>query len=393
VPDWEAIRAEFNTRPENINMAAFYLASHPKPVREAIDQHRRLLDACPITDIDDNMRLYEADTRSAIVAYFGGTENDYAVTGSTTMGLGTVYCGLNFRASDEVLSTIHDHYSTSSSLRFASERAGFSLRNISLYADSASATLEEILTSLRSNIRPETRLIAITWVHSSTGVKLPISKISMMVKKINEQRHADNHLMLAVDGVHGFGIENTTIEELGCDFFISGCHKWIFGPRGTGLIYGTPAAWAITSPTIPSFDAIWRGDAEARTPAAMMTPGGFHAFEHMWALRAAFQMHLRIGKQNVYERTLKLNQDLKEALVRMPHVRLYTPLAKELSAGMVCFDVVGLEPAKVVAKLRSMNVIASQTPYNTSYARVSASLLNNDSDIERTISAIRKVGN
>jgi isopenicillin-N epimerase len=372
-------------------MSGFFLASHPKPVREAIERYRRLLDDCTVTEVDDNMQRYETQIRQAIVSYFGGKQDDYAITGSTTMGLGTVYCGLKLQAPQEVLSTLHDHYATSASLKIASARAGFGFRRISLYANSALASVEEIMENLTKNIRPETRVLAITWVHSSTGVKLPVARISMMVRQINLQRAENDKLILAVDGVHGFGIENTTIEELGCDFFMAGCHKWIFGPRGTGLVYGSPTAWAITSPTIPSFDAIWRGDTGATTPAAMMTPGGFHAFEHVWALPAAFQMHLRIGKQNVYERTVKLNQELKEGLSRMQHVKLYTPLSEELSAGLVCFDVADLTPKQVVARLRSMNVIATQTPYNVSYARVSASLLNSDADIETTVSAVRRL--
>ena len=30
-----------------------------------------------------------------------------------------------------------------------------------------------------------------------------------------------------------------------------------------------------------------------------MTPGGYHSFEHRWALGEAFRFHLAIGKQRV----------------------------------------------------------------------------------------------
>ena len=45
-------------------------------------------------------------------------------------------------------------------------------------------------------------------------------------------------VLLCVDGVHGFGVEETSPAELGCDLFAAGCHKWLFGPRGTGLLWG-----------------------------------------------------------------------------------------------------------------------------------------------------------
>jgi len=42
------VRAQFNLSGDHIHLASFFLASHPKPVREAIDRHRRALDENPI---------------------------------------------------------------------------------------------------------------------------------------------------------------------------------------------------------------------------------------------------------------------------------------------------------------------------------------------------------
>jgi isopenicillin-N epimerase len=46
--DWEAVRSQFNVDRDFIHMAALFLASHPKPVRDAIEMHRRGLDASPL---------------------------------------------------------------------------------------------------------------------------------------------------------------------------------------------------------------------------------------------------------------------------------------------------------------------------------------------------------
>src|SRR2546430_3074273 len=51
---WDAIRAQFNLTRERIHMAGFLLASHPKPVREAIDTHRRGLDENPAEYLHGN---------------------------------------------------------------------------------------------------------------------------------------------------------------------------------------------------------------------------------------------------------------------------------------------------------------------------------------------------
>jgi isopenicillin-N epimerase len=387
--EWASVRSLFLTDPKVSNLAGFFLASHPKPVRDAIEAHRRGLDDCPFTYLEERMGEFEKALRSAIVSYFGGAPDDYAMTGSTTMGLATVYCGLKLRSGDEILTTEHDHYSTWRSLEFAAERTGAPVRTIPLYRDIAKVTEEEIVETLVKSVRPRTRIVAVTWVHSSTGLKLPVAKMARALAQINAKRDAQDAALLCVDGVHGFGVESTTISELGCDFFMAGCHKWILGPRGTGLIYAKPQAWAITRPTIPTFDGIWRSQRDERSmPSAQMTPGGFHAFEHAWALTAAFQLHLQIGKASIAARIHTLNRTIKEELARMPHVKLYTPLSDALSAGIVCFDVKGMTPAQVVKRVRAQGVIASETPYAVPYARLAASLLNNEQDVERAIKSV-----
>ena len=38
--DWESVRRQFELAPGYIHFALFFLASHPRPVREAIEQYR-----------------------------------------------------------------------------------------------------------------------------------------------------------------------------------------------------------------------------------------------------------------------------------------------------------------------------------------------------------------
>ena len=44
--------------------------------------------------------------------------------------------------------------------------------------------------------------------------------------------------LLCVDGVHGFAAVDVDLPDLGCDFLAAGTHKWLFGPRGTGILWG-----------------------------------------------------------------------------------------------------------------------------------------------------------
>jgi selenocysteine lyase/cysteine desulfurase len=389
--EWEAFRKQhFDLDWNLVQMAGFFIASHPRPVKEAIERHRRELDRNPFDYIEQNIGNFERATRSSAAEYLGATTDDLAMTDSTTMGLGIVYCGLLLKVGQEILSTKHDHRATNTALDFASERTGVPVRRVALYDDPAQASEDEIVARISRELTHRTRIVAVTWVHSSTGVKLPIGKIADALAEHNRNREEQEQALLCVDGVHGFGVEDSEISDLRCDFFMAGCHKWIFGPRGTGLIWGSKRGWAAARPTIPSFDGMWRGRDRTTWPAvAHMTPGGFHSFEHRWALPEAFRLHQQLGKPRVAARIHELNTQCKEELAKMQRVKLYTPKSDRLSAGIICFDIDGMKQTEVVARLHARNIIASTTPYAVSYARLSPSLLTLPEDVETTLREVR----
>jgi selenocysteine lyase/cysteine desulfurase len=319
------------------------------------------------------------------------------------MGLALLYGGLRLPEGTEVVTTAHDFYSTHESLRLRALRTGARVRKIRLYDDPRNVSVDEVVSAVRRNVSPATRALAITWVHSSTGVKLPVRAIADALRAINRDRSPDERVLLCVDGVHGFGIEGATPRELGCDFLVAGCHKWLFGPRGTGVIWGAADAWKAVTPTIPTFDPRafppWlNGDPPPPSgipglPRALaMTPGGFHSFEHRWALREAFDFRQRIGRERVADRTHRLAAHLKHGLASIKRVRLITPTDGNLSAGIVCFTVDDRDPADVVGRLYAKaRVVASITPYAARYVRFGPSMLNSPADVDRALHAVSSV--
>jgi isopenicillin-N epimerase len=396
-PSWEEVRGNFNLAPGLIHMSGFFLASHPKPVREAIEMYRREFDANPIEYFFANDDKAEAAVAGAAAHYLGVDPADIALTDSTTMGLGLLYSGLKLRPDQEILTTYHDHYSTETALLLRAQRTGASVRRIRMYQNDGTKSTDEIVDAVKKGVSAKTRVLAVTWVHSCTGVKLPIRAIADALQSINAGRDEQDRVLLCVDGVHGLGVDGTELPELGCDFFVAGCHKWMFGPRGTGLVYGKPTAWPAATATIPTFDdaayTMWMNiRPQAPIPiGAQMSPGGFHSFEHRWALDRAFQFHQTIGKARIKERIHSLNRQLKEGLAKMPGVKLYTPMEDELSGGIVCFDLPGMSAQQVVDALRKKNIIASVTPYKTLYARLSPGLLNNPAEVDTALAALREM--
>jgi selenocysteine lyase/cysteine desulfurase len=223
-------------------------------------------------------------------------------------------------------------------------------------------------------------------VHSSTGVKLPVREIAGALPE---------RVLVSVDGVHGFGVDASTIPDLRCHAFASGCHKWLDGPRGTGILWAGARIRRLLRPVIPSFDdaasyGAWpSGGVPAGIPdGARLTPGGFHSFEHRWALAEAFRFHEEIGRARVETRLRTLTRRLQVGLSEIKRVRLRTPTAAAVSGGLVCFEVAGVAPEEVVRRLAGRRIVASVTPYAERYVRLGPGIVNSPADADAAIRAV-----
>lgn len=391
---WEKVRAQFPLDPGYAHFASFFLASHPALVQAEIDRHRRALDNDPFLVLSHNDPKHEPpDVRTEIARYLGGRPEEVCLTANTTTGLALVYHGLPLKPGDEVLTTTHDHFVHHESIRLATARCGASMRKVALFREAATATTDEIVSALLAAIGPRTRVIGLTWVHSSTGIRLPIREIASAVRDRTHGR-----VLIVLDGVHGLGAAAEAVASLGCDYFCAGTHKWMFAPRGTGLVWASAANWAHLLPIIPSFTdpesrRAWREDypLDSPTDAKRMTPGGFVAYEYQWAIAAAFRMHQAIGRFRVAERIRSLNTQCKEGLAANPKLTLHTPMSGDLSAGMVAFEVAGLAPDVVVRRLLAKRIIATTSPYRVSYVRLAPSLVNTPQEVAFAIRAVGEV--
>lgn len=391
--DWANVRAQFALDPALAHFAAFVLAPAPALVREAIERHRAGLDADPHY-LPPGDSAPDVTIRRTAARYLGAQPGEIALTDSTTMGLGLLYSGLRLLPGQDVLTTEHDFLATHEGVRLLAERTGARVRRVKLYDDPAAASADRIVGAIKEGLGPRTRVVAVTWVHSSTGVRLPVRAIADMLAEVNEKRDERDRALLCVDGVHGFGAMADGVADLGCDFLSSGTHKWLFGPRGTGILWGR--AWDALSPVIPGFDrpsfVAWQtGRAPGPTTAELATPGGYKAFEHRWAMTQAFGFQEAIGKDRVQRRTQELATRLKEGLRAIPHVTLVTPVAAELSAGLVCCAIAGMHPQTAVTRLRERRVVTSTTPYVPPLLRFGTSIVTTPEEVDRAVKAVAEL--
>jgi len=382
---WAQLQQLFDQDPAYLHFSNFLITSHPKPVRDAIERHRATLDKNPGLAMDWDLGVIEQREENVRVwagRYLQADAKQIALTGSTTEGLAMIYGGVRVRPDQEILTTEHEHYATHTILALRSERDSTRVRKIRLFKDSYSASKAEILAAIDGAIRPETRVLGMCWVHSGSGMKLPIGEIGAIVDQHNRGRSDADRIVYVVDGVHGFGVDNLNFAQMNCDFFIAGTHKWMFGPRGTGIVCSRFAEVRYVTPIIPTFS-------EATAFSTTMTPGGYHSFEHRWALDEAFKLHLELGKAEVEARIHALNSYLKQRLQQRPQIELVTPLSPELSAGFTFFRVKGKDSDKIAAHLMANRVVADAVHRDVGpVIRTAPGLLNDEKQIDRLLAVL-----
>ena len=394
-PHWEKIRQAFSLNPKTSFFDTLLLTSHPRWIKESIRYYGDHLDRDPGGYWENHFVPLLDAVSDAASRYLLCDKSEIGFTSSATVTMGVLFGGLDLEADSEIIFTDQAHYSQYEAIRYSCAKKGYKAKKIALYKDSQHATADEILENLKAQISGKTRVIALTWLQSGTGVKLPAKKISKWVESENKKRSKKERIFIVLDGVHGFGIEKDSVKDLGVDAFMTSCHKWLFGPRGTGLFYMSKEfarhIRPIIAPYVPKILVDWKNG--SHTPlereAYQLSPGGFLAFEYLWSLKSAFDFHLTIGREKIAKRSKHFASEIKKALLDMPHIRSYTPLDEELSSGVVCFDIEGFAPGQVVEILRYHGFAATQTPYAKVTSRLTPSILNTQNEVLQVIEAIR----
>lgn len=125
---------------------------------------------------------------------------------------------------DEILTTEMEHHSNFVPWQvLASEKKA--VLNIIALSDSGEISLADI----ESKISAKTRILAITHASNTLG---SINDIKQIVKICHEK-----DVIVVVDGAQYIPHSQIDVQDLDCDFYAFSAHK-LFGPTGTGVLYG-----------------------------------------------------------------------------------------------------------------------------------------------------------
>jgi len=374
---WRLVKEQFTIKQNLILLNAANLCPSPHMVRSAVFRLTEDLDS----DVSfQNRAKFDAlreEARRKLAALLGASEDEIAIVRNTSEANNFIVAGLNLKAGDEVVVFDQNHPTNNVAWDVRAARIGFTVKRVSLQTPPAS--VEEILNSFRAAITAKTKVLALTDLSNTTGVKLPTGELCRWARERGIYTH--------VDGAQTFGSLSLNLHEMGCDSYAASAHKWFMGPKEAGLLYVRQERIAEIWPGVVGVG--W-GD------KVQTTARGARKFETLGqrddaavsAMGTTVDFHNLIGAARIEARIRELAAALKEGIVKIPGARLRTSARPELSAGVCVVGFDGVDQRKVYEALHARHGIAGAP---TGGVRLCPHIYNPMEEVERTISALGQV--
>lgn len=234
------------------------------------------------------------------------------------------------KAGDEIIISGLEHHSNIVPWQFVCEDRGAILKVIRI-TDSGELDIEHYKTLLSAR----TKLVAVNHASNSLGTINPI-------KQIIDLAHAHGAVAL-IDGAQAGAHLEIDVQALNCDFYCLSSHK-MFGPTGTGILYGKKALLELMPPYQGGGEMIKTVTFEKTTYNDL--PYKFEAgtpnIADVIAFGKAIEFINCMGKDAMAAYEHELLVYATEKIKTLPYVRVIGE-AKE-KVGVLSFSVEGIHP-------------------------------------------------
>ncbi|KAI2605630.1 PLP-dependent transferase [Hypoxylon sp. NC1633] len=240
---------EFDPSLRYLNHGSF--GASPRDVRKKLRQYQDLAEASP-----DRFIRYETaeilhESRAALAKLLHAPTDTVVLVPNTTTGVNTILRNISWNddCRDEILyfSTVYGacgktiDYVVDSGLGRVSSRAiqlKYPLEDnevLALFKDAVDQCIKD---------RKRGRIAVFDTVSSLPGVRLPFEEITKACREAG--------ILSLVDGAQGVGMIDINLEVLDPDFFVSGCHKWLYVPRSCAVLYVPLRNQTLIASTVPT---------------------------------------------------------------------------------------------------------------------------------------------
>ncbi len=371
---WEDLKKQFVVPDNLVMMNAANLCPSPKIIHELVIELTKSLNK----DVSFQYRALFAALRKKSIAqlsqFVGADENEIGITRNTSESNCTIVHGLDLKPGDEVILWEQNHPSNGEVWLSQAKRVGFSIKKVTVPTNPSST--KDLLQPFIDAVTPSTKLIGFSHVSNLSGIALPAKDICKMARA--------RGIMTLVDGAQSLGSMNVDLHDLGCTFYTASTHKWLMGPFENGVLYVSKDYFSRIWPAV-----IGGGWKQATTVDAQLCVLGQRNEPSPAALPETLAFHHTIGRRNIENRIVQLSTYLKDQIKsKIPQATFVTPLAPELSGGIVIVNLPGKEIHDVTDQLYHKYGIATAP---SGGIRLSPHVYNTLHDIDYTVKALGKI--
>jgi selenocysteine lyase/cysteine desulfurase len=202
------------------------IAPSPRVVIEEVVETIRLQNEGPVAPhIYAPISEIEPRLRERLAGAFGAAADQVALTHSTSEGINITSWAIDWKRGDEVIITNQEHPANLIPWYNLRDRLGIVIR----WADFSVGT--DLLDAVATQLGPRTRMASISHVSRNNGRTFPASTAAELAGMLHAQG-----ALLHLDGAQGPGCVPVDFEQLGADYYSSCGHKWLLGPKGTGML-------------------------------------------------------------------------------------------------------------------------------------------------------------
>lgn len=308
----------------------------PKQVIDALDRYYEAENANVHRGVHYLSQLatdkYE-EARKTIQTYINAEHSEEVIfTKGTTDGLNMLAfsIGQTLKSGDEIIITEMEHHSNIVPWQMLCERSG-----CKLHVAPINEKGELKMDAFHALLSEKTKVVSVTHISNTLGTINP-------VEEIIEAAHNVGSLVI-IDGAQSIQHMKIDVQSLNCDFYVFSGHK-VFGPTGTGIVYGKKAIMEALPPYQGGGDMIEKVTFEKTTYNVL--PFRFEAGTPNIAgaigLAAAFEYLNTLPMEEIVHYEKELQEYAQNELSQIDGLRIIGEASKKTS--VVSFVVDGTHP-------------------------------------------------
>jgi selenocysteine lyase/cysteine desulfurase len=327
---WSVIQNSFTVTRGIINLNNGGVSPSPRIVTEALVRYIWQQEDATAYTMWQLLEPQSETIRTGLAEVFGCDREEIAITRNASESLEILLMGMDFKSGDEILTTTQDYPRMLTTLRQREQREGLVLKLIKIPVPPKN--LNEIVAAFETGITNRTRLILMAHQVNITGQITPVKAVCEMARA--------RGIETIVDGAHSFAQFDFKQKDLGCDYFGTSLHKWLYAPKGTGMLY-------VKRDKIAKLWPLMAAESKQAGDIRKFEEIGTHSAAPKLAIGEALLFHNGIGGQRKEARLRYLSRYWMNRLKDVPKVRFNTSFDPNQSCAIANVNIEGIDPYEI----------------------------------------------